>query len=107
MYLKIRMKKKNRKNDTENLVKKLIKDKLDIQEDVDTERRHRLNHKKRNNPGGKPNDEKPRSIVAKFASWKVKERVVKKAREVRPNNIKFVADLSQKTFDKRDARLMT
>ena len=91
-------------DDTENLVKKLIKDRLGVRENVEIERCHRVNHKKRNNRGGKPNDEKPRNIVAKFASWKVKERVLKKAREVRPNNIKFVADLSQKTLDKRAAQ---
>ena len=57
-------------------MKKLIKDKLDIQENVEIEGCHGMNHKKRNNHGGKPSDEKPRSTVAKYASWKVKERVL-------------------------------
>ena len=102
--------KKEEKNwdDTENLVKKLIAEKLDVQDNVEIERCHRVNHKRNINRSGRlisKDDEKPRNIVDKFASWKVKERVLKKAREIGPANIKFVADLSQKTLDKRAAQI--
>ena len=47
----------------------------------------------------------PTFLNSDLFTWKVKERVLKKAREVRPNNIKFAADLSQKTLDKRAAQI--
>ena len=43
--------------------------------------------------------------MAKFSSWKVKENILKKARNIRPANLKFVADFSQKTLAKRAALL--
>ena len=68
------------------------------------ERCHRVKHssKGRRRQNGK---EQPRNIVAKFASWKEKENVLRKARLIRPNGIKFVADLSQKTMAKREAQV--
>ena len=87
-------------DDTEKLVKQLIKDNLDIQEDVEIERSHRINHKITGKNAGNRNNhsgvEQPRNIVAKFSTWKVKETILKKARSVRPANLKFVADFSQK-----------
>ena len=43
--------------------------------------------------------------MAKFASWKTKEMVLKKARLIRPQGIKFVPDLSPKTLAKDDAQV--
>lgn len=96
-------------DDTERVVKQLIKDKLDIQEDVEIERCHRVNQKNTgkgaSNRGNKPGGDQPRNIVAKFSSWKVKENILKKARTVRPDNLRFVADFSQKTLEKRAAQV--
>lgn len=92
-------------DDTERVVKQLIKDKLGIQEELVIERCHRV---KRSNKGNRPRqngNEQPRNIVAKFASWKAKENVLRKARSIRPVGIKFVADLSQKTLAKREAQV--
>ena len=59
-------------DETEKVVKQLIKDKLDIQEDLEIERCHRINHKiTGKNAGNRNNDsgvEQPRNIVAKFSS---------------------------------------
>lgn len=96
-------------DDTEKMVKQLIKDKLEIQEDVEIERCHRINHKNKGNGAGNRRNqsggEQPRNIVAKFSSWKVKENILKKARAIRPANLKFVADFSQRTLDKRAAQV--
>ena len=92
-------------DDTENIVKQLIKEKLGIQEELVIERCHRV---KRSNKGYGPKQngkEQPRNIVAKFASWKAKENVLRKARSIRPKGIKFVADLSPKTMAKREAQV--
>ena len=92
-------------DDTENIVKQLIKEKLGIQEELVIERCHRV---KRSNKGYRPKQngkEQPRNIVAKFASWKAKENVLRKARSIRPKGIKFVADLSPKTMAKREAQV--
>ena len=90
--------------DTEKVVKLLTKDKLDIQEDVDIERCHRINHKNTDksasNRGNHSGAEQPWNIVAKFSSWKVKENILKKERSVRPANLKFIADFSQRTLEK-------
>ena len=47
----------------------------------------------------------PRPIVAKIDSWKVKERIVKKAREVKTNGLKFYSDFSQRTLDRRRSQI--
>ena len=39
--------------------------------------------------------------MAKIDSWKVKERIVKKARKVKPDGLKFYSDFSQRTLDRR------
>ena len=83
----------------------MIKEKLGIQEELVIERCHRV---KRSNKGYRPKQngkEQPRNIVAKFASWKAKENVLRKARSIRPKGIKFVADLSPKTMAKREAQV--
>ena len=56
-------------DDTENIAKQSITDKLNIYEDFEMERCHRVNIRKRrnNNMSGQP--EKPRPIVAKVLKW--------------------------------------
>ena len=94
-------------DDTEKLVKELIKDKLGIDEDIDIERCHRVGNldNKMSQPGMSTRNKEPRSIVAKISKWKIKEMILKKARNVKPEGIKFVADLSQRTLEKRRAKI--
>ena len=43
--------------------------------------------------------------MAKFQSWKVKEKVVKKAREIKLKSVKFVHDFSKRTMEKRSSHI--
>ena len=88
-------------DDTGKVVKQSIKDKLSINEDFEIERCHRVNNRTRrsNNRSGQP--EEPRPLVAKFSKWKEKEIVLKKAREIKPQGVRFLADLSSRTIQKR------
>ena len=87
-------------DDTEKVVKQSIKDKLSINEDFEIERCHRVNSRRRrsNDRAGQP--EEPRPIVAKFSKWKEKEIVLKKAREMKPQRVRFLADLSSRAIQK-------
>ena len=89
-------------DDTEGIVKDLVKEKLGIQEELQIERCHRVNHK----PGSKGHDQnKPRHIVAKFVHWKQKVMIVKKAREKKPDGILFFNDYSANTLARRQAQI--
>eukprot|EP00112_Aurelia_sp_Birch-Aquarium-sp1_P024466 Seg776.4 transcript_id=Seg776.4/GoldUCD/mRNA.D3Y31 product="LINE-1 type transposase domain-containing protein 1" pseudo=true protein_id=Seg776.4/GoldUCD/D3Y31 len=91
-------------DDTEKVVKKIVKEKLNITEDLEIERCHRVN--RRNKSYRKPNQEdQPRPIVAKFSKWKDKERVLGMATQLRPEGVRFLADLSRRTLDKREAQV--
>jgi len=99
-------------DDTEDVVKKLIKEELGIEEEVEIERCHRVGdanpanrRKKGNSSNQNGGNEKPRSIVAKFAKWKTKEFILKTARNKKPQGIVFVGDFSQRTLDKRAAKI--
>ena len=94
--------------DTEKKVKVLIKSELKIEDNIEIERAHRVGKyqsrgRRREDGGYEP--PKPRPIVAKISSWKVKESIVKKARAVRPQSIKFVDDFSQRTLAKRNNQI--
>ena len=94
--------------DTEKKVKVLIKSELKIEDNIEVERAHRVGKyqsrgRRREDGGYEP--PKPRPIVAKISSWKVKESIVKKARAVRPQSIKFVDDFSQQTLAKRNNQI--
>ncbi len=49
--------------------------------------------------------DQPMPIFAKFAKWKDKERVPSMARQLRPEGVRFLADLSRRTLDKREAQV--
>ena len=63
-------------NDTEEVVRKALKDKLHVEENFEFERFHRIN---KANKHTRFSDE-PRPIVAKFCKWKDKETVLKNVR---------------------------
>ena len=92
-------------DDTEQKVKQVIKDKLGLTEDFEIDRCHRVGRSgNRQRRTGRQEDD-PRPIVAKLVRWKDKERILKKAREVKPNGVKFLADLSKRTLDKREEQV--
>ena len=97
-------------NDTESKVKEAIKDKLGIKDEIKIEHVHRIG--KRSTDDGKQRNSwhgsrsnGPRPIVAKIDSWKVKERIVKKAREVKPDGLKIYSDFSQRALDRRRSQI--
>ena len=54
-------------------------------------------------PDGTTVKVRPRPIIAKFLSWKDKEKIVKAARKIKPKQVQFLEDFSQRTLDKRKA----
>ena len=90
---------------SENLVVTKIRELLHIDEDLKVERAHRVGrprYAKRSHDGSKVKDEpQPRPIVARFESWKQKEKVIKAARAIKPTNIMFLDDYSQRTLERR------
>ena len=60
--------------------------------EIQIERAHRA---------GKPRDNRPRPVVARFTSWKQKEAILAKARQVKPKDMKFYQGLSSKTLERR------
>lgn len=89
-------------DDTELVVKKALKETLKIETDFDIERCHRVNHKSR---AASNKRETPRHIVAKMSHWKEREIILKKARELKPEGIKFLPDLSNRTIQKRKEKI--
>ena len=97
-------------DDTELIVKILIKNRLGIQDEVEIERAHRVGKKVRPCPQSKnehgshvesASTPRPRPIIAKILSWKVKENVLRIARKKKPKNVLFLNDFSQRTLEKR------
>ena len=90
--------------ESEQIVKDKINTLLGISEDLQIERAHRVGKPKAffTRPDGSKVKARPRPIVAKFQSWKQKESVLREARAKKPDGIKFVPDLSQRTLDKRE-----
>ena len=62
-----------------------------------------MSRRKTRQQHGKP--EGPRTIVAKMAKWKDKELILRKARQIKPDGVKFLADLSRRTMQKRDEQI--
>ena len=96
-------------SETEELVKEKIKDLLDIKEELVIERAHRV---QRSSPsstarghGRSRDDNDPKPIVARFLNWKQKEMVLRKAREVRPDGVRFVQDFAAETLQRRKEQI--
>ena len=76
--------------DTEQIVKETINKELEISsEEIKIERAHCV---------GKPQDGRPRPVVARFCSWKQKEAILAVARKKKPKNVSFFQDLSSRTL---------
>ena len=87
---------------SEEVVKELVKKKLELSDDLQIERAHRVG-RKRNHEETRPDGSTygPRPIVAKFLSWKQREKVLSSARQKRPEGVSFFPDLSQRTLQRR------
>ena len=89
--------------ESEEIFKENVNSALQIDASVMAiERAHRVGKK-----GGKKSrngEVLPRPIVAKFLNWKDREKVLKSAREKRPDGLFFVEDLAQRTLEKREAQ---
>ena len=100
--------------DTELVVKKVIQNKLGIQDDFIIERAHRIGKKVKTRPphgrhlestSHKKEAPPPRPIVAKIQSWKVKENILKIARKRKPKDVQFRNDVSKGTLEKRAEKI--
>ena len=94
--------------ESEQLVKNEIKSKLKIEVDLNIERAHRVG-KLRPQPSHRHDGSnvkiRPRPIIVRFQSWKDKEMVVKKARQLKPEIIQFYEDYSKRTLDRRKEKI--
>ena len=87
-------------DDTEMIVKKMIREKPGIKEDVKIERMHRVGKKLKSHAlphhDGSASQSSGSSspIIAKIQSWKTKETILKVARMKRPKGIQFMGDFS-------------
>ena len=45
---------------------------------------------------------RPRPSVAKFLSWKGREKVLLAARSLKPDDVQFVEDFSKRTLEKKN-----
>ena len=77
-------------------VSKLIKDKLEISEEVLIERAHRV---------GQRSSQKPRSVIAKFLRFKDREAILKNSRKLKGTNIYVNEDLCEASRAKRREQL--
>ena len=93
-------------DDTEKLVKKVIKEKQGIEDEVAIERAHRVgkSHTPSRHVGSASQSqqrESPRPIVAKIKCWKMKENILKTARKRKPKGVQFMGDFAKRTLDRR------
>ena len=94
-------------DDTEMIVKKMIREKLGIEEDVKIERAHGVGKKlksrapPRDDGSASQSSGSSRPIIAKIQSWKTKETILKVARKKRPKGIQFMGDFSRRTLERR------
>ena len=87
-------------DEVESKVKHAIKAKLDL--DVDIERAHRVERRKKR---GSANANEPRTIVCRLRDWKQREQVLRKARKEKPVGLHISEDIAFATLKKREAHL--
>ena len=91
--------------ESEALFKSEVKKALNMDEELHVERAHGIGSKRQfvTRRDGSRVKAGPRPIAVKMTNWKQKEKVIKKAREIKPANVKFLEDFSQRTLDKRSS----
>ena len=89
----------------ESAVRQEIESKLKIKgRNMAIERAHRVGRRHaptRHLLNGTKVKSRPRPIVVKFLLWKDKEKVIKAARTIKPKEVQFLEDFSQRTLDRR------
>ena len=89
----------------ETKVKDAIKEKLNIEVDIERAHLHLVERRKSGGINQHQADAKPRVVVCRLSSWKQKEAVVRKARKEKPEGLFICEDLSQATLEKRKPHL--
>ena len=107
-------------DDTEKVVKNLIKNKQGITEEVVIERAHRVGRKIKNrahnrhvgsasasgdDSSASPNQRKQCLGRSSRKSWKTKERIIREARIKRPKGVQFFNDFSKRTLERRASHI--
>jgi len=87
--------------DAEVKVKRAIKEKLDLE--VEIERAHRVERRK--TKSGQANQNQPRTIMCRLRDWKQREQVLRKARKEKPADLHISEDLSPVTLQKREPQI--
>ena len=92
---------------TEEKVKKVLVDKLNLEPVPEIERAHRAGRPTRHDGTPKPRTKKKkkRTVVCKFTSYKAKESILKTARRMKPEGLHIFEDLAEETMEKRRAQL--
>ena len=88
-------------DNTETKVKEILKEKLNLDEEPDIERAHRVGRRANATTGSV---RRPRTIVCRLRDWKQKEQIIRSARRIKPPGISVDEDLAQETLDKREER---
>ena len=98
-------------DDTDMIVKKMIRKKLAIEENVKIERVQPVGKKlksrtpPRHDGSASLSSGISRPIIAKIQSWKTKETILKVARKKRPKGIQFMGDFSRRTLKRRASKI--
>ena len=90
---------------TESLVKEVLKDKLQMSDEIFIERAHRVGRKVSSQDSNSYTSTRPRTIVSRLNHWKQKESILKNARKLKPRGIFFNEDLAFETLQKRRAQV--
>ena len=93
--------------ESEEIGKSKVKEALKIEDNLVIQRTHRVGQRKQFDTwrDGTVFPCKSRPIVAKFQRWKQKEAVIKDTRKLKPQDVKFVEDFSQKTLLGRNQQI--
>lgn len=83
---------------TEDKLKIMLMERLDLDTEPAFERVHRVGRTRTSD--GSPLD-RPRTIVCKLYDWKVKEAILRSARKVKPEGIYVSEDLAEETLKRR------
>ena len=94
--------------ETEEIVKKVLTEKLHLEFEPTIERAHRIGGKLRPSESGNPSESprsRPRTIVCRLNYWKEKEAILKSARQRKPTGLFINEDLATETIEKRQEKM--
>ena len=88
---------------TEEIVKKVLTEKLHLEFEPTMERAHRIGRKLRPSGSGNPSESlrsRPRTIICRLNYWKEKEAILKSARQRKATGLFINEDLATETIEK-------